>query len=454
MINFVLSKDIKNYKEYVYTIYYLTKGFNTEVKVSYSENKEALNVYYGVECNRGIYIPYSEEHEKIVFNKYKDEVYASFDKELKLPFKKNGDKIEFYFDIIFLSKFLLVSEEEYEIEKRDDRERFIAGLSLRKEKVNIPFFDVNSFILMDALKEFDASIAKLKSKFEIFLTHDVDSVNSRDKFVFLHNCKSLLCNRKEKLTNRIGDLISDIILNRHLQIENYMDIEKKRNAKSEFYFIAGVRHRLGKRYDLNSIKLQVEKLRNSNDHIIGMHTNYFSYKNRELMQNEINEIEEKCDIKVRSCRDHYLRFETPTTWEELSSCNILSDSTVGYSDINGFRAGICNSYVPFNYKTKELIDIIETPLVVMDGIVMEKDLSFDDKWKEIKYILDYVIKYNGTASVLFHQRVIYNDEYKAMYEKIMDYVVSNNGKFVLSSDFEARKNTDINNLNKLFLALV
>lgn len=454
MINFVLNKNIINYKEYIYTIYYLTKAFNTEVKVSYSENKEALNVYYGVECSKGIYIPYTEQHEKIVLNKYKDEVYASFDKKLELPFKKNGDKIEFEFDIIFLSKFLIVSQEEYEIEKRDDKERFIAGLSLRKENVNIPFFNINSFLLMDALKEFDGSIAETEGKFEIFLTHDVDSVNSRDKFVFLHNCKNLLCNRKENLINRIGRLLSDIILNRHLQIENYMDIEKKRNAKSEFYFIAGVRHRLGKRYDLNSIKPQIEKLRNSNDHTIGMHTNYFSYKNRKLMQSEIDEIEERSGVKVRSCRDHYLRFETPTTWEELSSCKILSDSTVGYSDINGFRAGICKSYVPFNYKTKELIDIIETPLVVMDGIVMEKDLSFDDKWKEIKYILDYVIKYNGTASVLFHQRVIYNNEYKAMYEKIMDYVVLNNGKFILSSDFEARKNADMDNLNKLFLSLV
>lgn len=453
VINFILNPNIENKKEIIYTIYYLTKNFNTEIKISYSAIEDAVNVYYGVECSSGIYIPCCSEHNRLVYNVFMNETYAVFDKKLDSPFHKEGCKIVFDFDILFISKYLIISEEEYEFKDRDDRDRFTANLSMRKENVNIPFFDVNTFIIIKAINELDASVSFKKKEFEIFLTHDVDSLNSRDKYVFLHNAKSLITDKTVGMSTKFKELISDLVHNRHLQIDNYIDIETKRNAKSEFYFITGVKHRLGKRYDLNNVEKQLKRLKDSPSHIIGIHTNYFSYKDRTLIKDEINEIESKANVKVKSCRNHYLRFEIPTTWKELSSCSIISDSTMGYSDINGFRAGFASSYVPFDHKENKLIDIFETPLIVMDGIVMPKPISFEEKWKEIKQIIDYVIKYNGTASVLFHQRVIYNDEYKAMYEKIMDYVVSNNGKFVLSSDFEDRKNKDIDNLNKLFLSL-
>lgn len=450
MINFVINQDIQNKKAIVYTIYYLTKNFDCETKISYKKNEEALNIYYGVNCQEGIYIPSSTSTEKVFFSNYKDKLLMSFNNAINQPFTINHNKIEFNYDILFVSKYLLTCQEEYEIEDRDDKQRFIAELSLRKQKVNIPFFNINSDILLEAINIVDKSIKINKDSFEIFLTHDVDSINSRDKYVFLHNAKALLTNKNVSLKERVSDLFSDIIYNRHLQIENYMDIESRRKAKSEFYFIEGEKHRLGKRYDLMSIKNQIDKIKNSPNHVIGIHTNYFSYKDKNRIQNEINEIEKRTGTKVKSCRNHYLRFEMPTTLNILNECGIISDSTVGYPDVNGFRAGICESYVPFDLNNNKLIDIYETPLIVMDGIIMEKNISFQEKWNEIKHNLDYVIKCNGTASVLFHQRVILYDEYKCMYEKILDYVVDRGGKFVLSKEFESRKKNDIIAIEKLF----
>ncbi|WP_102400028.1 DUF7033 domain-containing protein [Haloimpatiens massiliensis] len=449
MINFVISPNLKNKKSLVYTIYYLTKNLNCEIKISYVKREEALNIYYGIDCNEGIHIPCDFSTEKIMFSKYKDKLIMS-NRVIKEPFIINKNKIEFNYDILFISKYLLTCQEEYEIKNRDDKERFIAELSLRKEKVKIPFFNINSDILLEAINVMNKSIGINKDNFEIFLTHDVDSINSRDKYVFLHNAKVLLTNKNVPLKERVSDLFLDIIYNRHLQIENYIDIESRRKAKSEFYFIEGEKHRLGKRYDLMSIKKQIDKIKNSPNHVIGIHTNYFSYKDKGRIQNEINQIEKRTGTKVKSCRNHYLRFEMPTTLNILSECGIISDSTMGYPDINGFRAGICESYVPYDLNENKLIDIYETPLVVMDGVVMEKSISFQEKWHEIKYNLDSVIKYNGTASVLFHHRVIVSDEYKCMYEKILDYVVDKGGKFVLSKEFENRKKNDIIAIEKLF----
>lgn len=418
MINFVINPSIENKKAIVYTIYYLTKKLNCKVKVSYTKDEEALNIYYGVKCNTGIYIPYDFTTEKHFFSYYKNELVMSFNNKIKEPFIIKNNKIEFNYDILFVSKYLLTCQEEYEIKERDSKERFTAELSLRKEKVNIPFFNINADILLEAINIVDKSIKVSNSNFEIFLTHDVDSINSRNKYVFLHNTKVLLTNRHIPLKERVGNLFLDIIYNRHLQIDKYIELETRKKAKSEFYFIEGEKHRLGKRYDLINIKEQVDKIKNSPNHIIRIHTNYFSYKDKEKIQNEINQIEKRTGTKVKSCRNHYLRFEIPTTLNILSECGIISDSTMGYPDINGFRAGICDSYVPFDLNENRLINIYETPLIVMDGVVMEKNINFDEKWEQLKHNLDYVIKYNGVASVLFHQLVILYSEYKTMYENL------------------------------------
>ena len=37
-------------------------------------------------------------------------------------------------------------------------------------------------------------------------------------------------------------------------------------------------------------------------------------------------------------RQHYLRWETPTTWQALEDAGIAYDTTVGFSSIGGFRA--------------------------------------------------------------------------------------------------------------------
>ncbi|WP_164995929.1 DUF7033 domain-containing protein [Clostridium niameyense] len=449
MINFVINSNIKNKKAIIYTIYYLTKNFNCDIKVSYEKIEDALNIYYGINSNDGIYIPIDDKWGEMSFVKYRDDLFATFNKDIKEPFSNVANKIQFNYDILFISKFLLTCEEEYKIKDRDDKNRFIAALSLRNEKVNIPFFNINSFILLEAINEFNKSIKFKDSNFEVFLTHDVDSVNSRNRYVFLHNLKSLLLNKENCFKEKSKELILDILYNRHLQINKYMEIENKRHAKSEFYFIAGEKHRLGKRYDLMDIKNEITNLKNSPNHIIGIHTNFFSYNNKEKIQNEINEIEDKAGVIVKSCRNHYLRCNNPETLNILSECRIISDSTIGYSDINGFRAGICNGYVPYDLNKNECIDIWETPLIVMDGIVMEKSIPFNQKWQEIKNNIDYAIKYNGTVSVLFHQRVILSEEYKKMYEKILDYVVEKKGKFVTSLDFEERKNNDLRKINEL-----
>ncbi|MCB2289044.1 hypothetical protein LGK97_04590 [Clostridium sp. CS001] len=455
MINFIIDKKLESSRKILYAIFYLTKDYDGEIKISSVHLEHCLNIYYGIipKMPGNIYIPADNitiNEKKVFYNEYKEKVFMSFDKKIKTPFYLEDGNLIYTFDILMLSFYLLSCKEEYEISKRDSEERFIAEYSYRSEKINIPFFDVNSYILYDSIKHFNEDLSLKKRQFEIFLNHDVDSINSRNRYVFLHNIKAVLFNKKVPLGIRAKELLLDVISNRHLQIENYIKIEKLRNAKSEFYFIEGIKHRLGKRYELSSIKKEIEMLREDSSFYIGVHVNFFSYNDENEIKNEIQCIQNSTNIKVISGKNHYLRFNVPHTWQVLSNAGILCDSTLGYSDMNGFRAGTSHAFIPYNIDKDELVPIFEVPLVIMDGIIMESQMTFEEKWYNIKVVIDEVISYCGTASVLWHQRVIYDKEYKAMYEKILDYINEQGGRFVLAKDLISRYEKQNIQLEQLF----
>lgn len=455
MINFIIDKKAKDSRKILYSIFYLTKDYDEEIKISSTHLDNSINIYYGIEPKQtgNIYIPYDNighYKKQIFYNDYKNKVYISFEEDAKIPFYFKDGNTRFTFDILMLSFYLLSCKEEYEISNKDSMERFLGEYSYRREKINIPFFDVNSYILYEAIKCFSEQFTLKKRQFEIFLTHDVDNINSRNRYVLLHNCKEMLSNLKVPFAIRAKNLIYDMMYNRHLQIKNYIKIEKQKNAKSEFYFIEGMKHRLGKRYELSSIKKEVEMLKEDSNFHIGVHVNFFSYNDEKKIKHEIGCIEKLTNTAVISGRNHYLRFNVPYSWEVLNNSGILCDSTLGYSDINGFRASTSQAFIPYNIDKDEIVPIFEVPLVIMDGIIMESQMTFEEKWYSIKKIIDEVINYNGTSSVLWHQRVIYDKEYKEMYEKILDYVNEKNGKFVLAKDLISRYEKQKKQLEQLF----
>lgn len=437
MINIVINKERVEIKEAVYSFYYLTKDIDEEISYSVEVKEGYTNVFYGFDnCSSyGLHIPYFDHNSyKVDFSSYESTYYMHDKREAKKPYITSDKGVMFGFDIVYSTFYLLTCKEEYDISRRDDKERFLADFSYRRDYIDVPFVQNNQKLLYKALKEINYSLKLVKKEFEIFLTHDVDSINSRDKYVFFHNAKDLFTNRNKKFSQRLGTLLKELVKNQHLKIMDYYHIEKSFGAKSEFYFIQGQKHRLGKRYDLDKIKPILDKI-SGEGWVCGIHTNFFSYKDTNRIKEEINIIERVTERPVVSCRNHYLRFETPTTWHCLSDAGIRCDSTIGYSDKNGLRAGTISGFVPYDINTGELINLYEVPLIVMDGIVMESKASLDEKWQQVKKLLELCYEYRGSASVLWHQRMPCYDDYRDIYIRILQFVIEKGGKFTTSNQY-------------------
>lgn len=453
MINLVLNKNYGNKKRIVYSFYYLLRKLDIETSVSLEAKENCINIFYGVEPqgSKYIFIPSEEIHieDEVFLNNFNNNKVVSFGKAVEIPYYAVDKKVTFSYDIINTSFVLLSCLEEYSTDKEDYLNRFLASYSFRKEFIDIPLFDINSHILCESLEVLDENIKTSETSFRIMLTHDVDNVNSRTKNVFLHNAKEVLLNSNKPMQNRINQMLRQFFTNRYCQFDNCMQLELKYNAKSEFYFLQGKKDRLGKRYELDELKDHKHLFEQYPQFVVGLHTNVHSYDNENNIREEIQLIEKFFGRKINSCRNHYLRFKVPETWKILDRCGINFDTTLGFSDINGFRAATTQSFLPYDVNNDSILDIYEIPLIIMDVVSLENSDNYEAKLEKALKLIDYVEKYNGTVSILWHQCLLEDKEYKALYEDLLKYIASKKGTFVTKEDLTAYREKDKIRLSKL-----
>ncbi|MBP5469996.1 MAG: hypothetical protein J6Z11_12220, partial [Candidatus Riflebacteria bacterium] len=156
-------------------------------------------------------------------------------------------------------------------------------------------------------------------------------------------------------------------------------------------------------------------------HILGFHPSYEAYNNPIVWKQEKDTLEKTLNIEVEFGREHYLRFEAPFTWQIWEDSNMLWDSTLNYADHEGFRCGTCWEYHVFNFLTKQELQLVEKPLIVMEGnfFTYQKELKIDTVRNKIVYLINKCKKYNGTFVYLWHNTSLLTNDRKELYIKTL-----------------------------------
>ncbi|MEA4826053.1 MAG: polysaccharide deacetylase family protein [Clostridium sp.] len=159
----------------------------------------------------------------------------------------------------------------------------------------------------------------------------------------------------------------------------------------------------------------------------GYHGSFYSYGNLVKMKEEIKSLEKNIQIQSFGCRQHFLRFEIPSTWEIQEKSGLLYDTTLGYAEIEGFRSGICFPYKPFDLIENRVLNIWEIPLIVMDVTLKDekyRHLNYKDGADVIINLINTVKKYNGVFTLLWHN-TSFTDEWNGwtqVYEDTIKYL--------------------------------
>ena len=139
------------------------------------------------------------------------------------------------------------------------------------------------------------------------------------------------------------------------------------------------------------------------EHKIGIHPSYQSNSNTDQLRDEITTLENIIAKPVSRSRQHFLILQFPSTYQNLISCGITEDYTMGYSSHTGFRAGTCTPFYFYDLSTEKETALVVYPFQVMDGTLNQYlKLSPLEAIERINRLNTEVRKVNGTFISLWH----------------------------------------------------
>jgi len=312
--------------------------------------------------------------------------------------------------------------------------RFLLLNGQPTEYALMPTLDLHISILRDLIVESGIPLVEIPpvpAGFDMILclTHDVDFASIRSHgldrtvigFLYRATIVSFVHFLKGQLT--IGKLVGNLLAAFSLplvhiglvcdffnQFEKYMRIEG--SIRSTFFVVPyknldgeefGDQYSKGRatRYDVEDIGPQLSALVAKGCEI-GLH-GINAWNDTDMAESERERIQEAAYSTVAGVRSHWL-FWSERTPEVLEDAGFSYDSSFGYNETVGYRAGTCQVFQPLNAEK-----LLELPLHVQDTALFSSGrmgLSQHDGIEKIDELLRWIRQGRGVTTVNWHLRSI------------------------------------------------
>lgn len=343
-------------------------------------------------------------------------------------------------DIFGSAFFMLTRYEELVIKDRDEHDRFSAKSSLAFKEGFLCRPIINEYveILWWALGQLNPNLIRKKRQFDLVLSHDVDWPISASRDV-MRALKSAvgdatkrgdlgLALRRLGALPRFGQGRFDHDVNNTFDF--IMKVSEEQGIASTFNIIAdNTAGEIDGTYSLGEPWVQKMLLAFSDrGHYIGLHLSYNSFRDKEQTLLEFKKLKKECKkLKIKQPvsvgRQHFLRWENPTTWQNLEDAGIKCDSTLTYADRPGFRCGVCYEYPVFNLRTRQALKLRELPLVVMEGTLYDyMGLTHEEANKSIMSLYAKCKIYQGSFTLLWHNSELITKQARYWYKRTVDEI--------------------------------
>jgi hypothetical protein len=141
----------------------------------------------------------------------------------------------------------------------------------------------------------------------------------------------------------------------------------------------------------------------------GLHGSYSSYNDAEALRQQGTSLQEALGTPVRATRQHYLRLRVPDTFQAQRDAGLTVDSSLGFAECPGFRAGIAVPFHPWSFEKNAPLPIWELPLIMMDVSLREyMRLTPAKAIERSRTILERMSQTGGAAAVLWHNSALNN----------------------------------------------
>jgi hypothetical protein len=397
-------------------------------------DKEGVEV--GILNERSLYFNVLDEYKRkqLLAGDLTPAYVLSFDNHTEIPFfpiektenfyKKSKNSIIFTCDLITLPFLLLSNHDNYPVATRDqhDRQTYKNSLNEGYNIIDFPLVDHYAFFIRKVVSENFPNITIAPRTPKMIITHDIDELYrfpnfyktiktifggdlwTRKSFKFFQQSVKQLF---KTLRNRIND---PYISGMQQLIETTQKLQ--RNDIEQIVFVKGLKlNEPDATYDINSpILAQLIEYLKTKGVKIGLHGSYYSYDNPEIYKQEKARLATLTQQSITLGRQHFLRYHRTKTLHVWLQNGIVHDYTLGFAEREGFRCGTCHPYLVYDIENDCTTNIIEHPLIVMDGTFFQyRRITPEIAYRKMCRLYEACRQVEGDFVVLWHNTVVYRE---------------------------------------------
>ena len=353
-----------------------------------------------------------------------------------------NDNLVFHHDLVKSAFYLLSGFQEIMDKSKDQFGRFPYKNSLQY-KLKIPHKPLVNYyfdIIKNGVKEYcdyhtlNFQEKKVFSSFGFMLTHDVDRLDANNFNDTVYKIKQFLglspshLSRKKNLIKSMHSLYHFINpfskSNSYWTFEYLTKIEKKYHINSVYYFLNKDQKYKDSLYDYSfkRVRKLIGYLKEQGSEI-GLHGTIKSANDVENLKYYLDKLERNSGEQIIGVRQHFLKFDLPTTILNHEKAGLQYDSTLGFAEEAGFRNSYCLPFKLFDFKENRMIDVWEIPLNFMEVTFMGyKKYDYQKVVKTINQLLDEIEKFNGIFTLLWHNCNFDEVGYPAIKQNYEEYL--------------------------------
>ena len=323
-----------------------------------------------------------------------------------------GRDLDFDFDLLAATFYMVSRYEEYLPHREDEHGRFMAQDSLACQAGfnHIPVVDQWAIMLRNALSERYPDVDFPKRAYRFVQTVDIDAawcylhkgvfrtVTGFMRDAFWRRDWPEVRRRWRVITGRECDPFDtfDYIINHN---------ERPHDTYLIFFSLLADYDQFDKPASYHNSHHR-DLLQHIGDHAkMGIHPGYYSLENPHAADVEIHRLEEILHRPIVRSRYHFLRMRLPESYRTLVHAGIRHDYTMGYADTIGFRAGISTPYPFYDLERDMEGQLTVHPFCVMDT-TMYKYLRLTPEEAMARYhrLIDDVRSVGGTFCCIVHNQ--------------------------------------------------
>lgn len=346
---------------------------------------------------------------------------------------------------IFGSAFYMLSRyEEVVRPEKDVHERFPASASLAYQGrfLNRPIINEYLEILWFCMQQLWPTLRRKLREYQVLLSHDVDyplSVANKTWPAVFKTTAGDIIRRKDlrlavrRANARLASMRGNFDVDPANTFDFLMSISERYSLKSAFYFITErTAGKIDGNYsiDMPWIRALMRRM-HERGHEIGLHPSYNTFRDASQTKREFSRLlsvaeGEGIQQTEWGGRQHFLRWDASSTWQNWTDAGLTYDSTLTYAEMSGFRCGICYEFPVFNLETQKQLNLRERPLVVMDASLFHPDymkLSPDDALREIHSLSETCKTFDGQFTLLWHNSSMPGAWHKHYYQEVIESIV-------------------------------